>query len=114
MPKWSWIPLAIILGIILGISSINWSKMTVYGVWALALIALVYASSRVSRDVHISTYTGVVLWTTALIVYEGWVDWHLWQRWHYPIDWTSLGLGVLLITIVGVPGSYLIARKAAL
>lgn len=113
MPKWSWFLCAILLGIILGVSSINWSKVMTYGVWALVLVVLVYASSRVSRDVRVSTYAGVVLWTTALIVYEGLGDWHLWQRWRYPIDWTSIGLGLLLIAVVGLPGSYLIARNAA-
>lgn len=112
MPKWVWFPGAMLLGAILGVNTIHWSKIMTYGVWALVLVVLVYASGWVTRDMRIATYSGVVLWTTALIVYEGLVDWHLWQRWHYPVDWTSTGLGFLLIALVGLPGSYVIARKA--
>jgi cell shape-determining protein MreD len=113
MSKWSWITSAIILGMILGASSIDWSKITTYGVWALVLTVLVYGSGRTTRNVRTATWSGVILWAVALIVYEGILDWRLWQQWHYPIDWMSIGWGCGLIAIVGLPGSYLIARKAA-
>lgn len=50
--KWLWIIGAIAAGSVIGVVTVNLTKITTYGIWAGALVVLVYACSRLAPSIR--------------------------------------------------------------
>lgn len=93
---------AVIVGLVLGLISPQLGKLPMYALWFGVLLGWTTVSARRQPDATRGWWSSIVLWLVALVTYEVYLA-VIFAHMGQSLAWKSLGLGVLLTAVVGVP-----------
>ncbi len=93
---------AVIVGLVLGLIGPQLGKLPMYALWFGVLLGWTTVSARRQPASTRGWWSSIVLWLVALVTYEVYLA-VIFAHMGQSLAWESLGLGVLLTAVVGVP-----------